>query len=183
MFLDMENLNEGIDVLEGTRHGFVNYLTGILVRSESEERYISFFAETPDEEEECWRGFCDFVASHPASIYYWGASAEKVYIRKLVDKYEAAQDVRDKLDGSIDLNRSVVDSIAFPSESYGLKDIADYLGFQRSQQGYDGFWAMVQYKEYLKSRNSRIREELLRYNEGDCRAAMFVKDWLVANSS
>ena len=46
MFLDMENVNEGI------RLPFCNYLIGVVVRSESEERYVSFFAETPTLTEE-----------------------------------------------------------------------------------------------------------------------------------
>ncbi len=112
----------------------------------------------------------------------------RLYIEKLIKKYGTAQDVRDKLNGSIDLNRSVIDSIAFPLEGdgltsagYGLKDIAGHLGFHWSQQCHDGLWAMGQYEEYLESRDSSIREELLRYNEDDCRSAMFVKNWLVAN--
>ena len=185
MFLDMENMNEGIDALLGTRDGFVNYLIGVVVRSESEEHYIDFFAETPEEEEKCWQEFCELVASADrATIYYWAASAERVYIRKMMNKYKTSPAVRDKLNNSIDLQRATTDAFAFPTSNYGLKDIAGSLGFSWRLEGWDGLLAMIRYRAYLNSgsTNVKTRSEILTYNEDDCRAAMFVKDWLAANS-
>ena len=185
MFLDMENCNEGIDVLMGSRDGFFNYLTGFVLRSGEEVKYVPFFAETktPAAEEKCWRQFCEDLLSIKAPIlYYWGASAERVYIGKMVSRYGVDPIVQNILDKAMDLCRVTTDAVAFPSESYGLKDIAGYLNFECRLPDYDGLWAMARYEQYVNSRSANIREELLTYNEDDCRALMHVKDWLVENS-
>ncbi|MXY45110.1 MAG: TM0106 family RecB-like putative nuclease [Dehalococcoidia bacterium] len=186
VFLDMENTNEGLDALAGTRDGFVNYLTGVMVRSKSDERYIGFFAESPEEEEKCWREFCKLIAdAGSVAVYHWSASAEPVYIRKMIEKYKTPPAIREKLvDNLVDLHRTTTDAFAFPTPSYGLKEIAGHLGFEWRSPHLDGLLAMVAYKNYVSSGSTdvSIRTELLSYNEDDCRALMAVKDWLVANS-
>ena len=180
MFLDMENVNEGMG------RSFVNYLIGVVVRSESEERYVSFFAETPTEVEEgvCWRSFCDLVdSSGRVAIYYWGSSAEPVYIRKMLGRHEVASRSQDKIwDSLVDLYRLTTDSFAFPAPKEGLKDIAGSLGFKWHNPNADGLLTMVKYMQYVDSvsTDSALRDEILTYNEDDCRAVMFVKDWLAA---
>ena len=185
IFLDMENINEGFDVLEGTQAGFTNYLIGMLVRSGPEEQYIPFFAETREDEGMCWQEFCTLVASvHSAVIYYWSASAEPVYIRKMIARYETSPSAQNRLRSAVDLYRCATQAFSFPTKSYGLKDIAGHLGFTWHDASYDGLSAMMDYGKYLKSGSTKttIRNKLLRYNGDDCRALMAVKDWLVANS-
>ena len=185
IYLDMENCNEGSDVLFGSGDGFFNYLIGVVLRSGTEMQYLPFFAETkiPDAESECWRRFCDFLTSTKTPIlFYWGASAEKVYINKMIDRYGVEPAVKNILDKAMDLCRVTTDAVAFPSESYGLKDVAGYLQFKYRLPNYDGLWAMARYEQYVNSGPTNIRKELLTYNEDDCRALMHVKDWLVENS-
>ena len=180
MFLDMENVNEGMGL------PFANYLIGVVVRSESEERYASFFAETPTEAEEgvCWRSFCDLVdSSGKVAIYYWGSSAEPVYIRKMLGRHEAVSGVQEKIWGSlVDLYRLTTDSFAFPAPKEGIKDIAGSLGFKWHNPEADGLLTMHKYMQYVASgsTDADLRDEVLTYNEDDCRAVMFVKDWLAA---
>ncbi len=180
MFLDMENVNEGIGL------PFCNYLIGVIVRSEFEERYVSFFADTPTptEEGKCWRAFYDLVASSgKVAIYHWGPSAEPVYIRKMLERHEVASASQDKIwDSLVDLYRLTTDSFAFPAPKERLKDIAGSLGFRWRNPNADGLLVMVKYMQFVDSgsTDSALRDEILTYNEDDCRAVMFVKDWLAA---
>ena len=178
MFLDMENMNEGIGV------PFLNYLIGVVVRSESEDRYVSFFAKTPAEEGKCWQAFCELVASSgTVVIYYWSGSAKPVYIRKMKGRYETASAVQDRIrDSLVDLYRVATDSFAFPVPKEGLKDIAGSLGFRWRNPEANGFLTMIKYEQYLNSGSidTALRDEILTYNEDDCRALMFIKDWLAA---
>ena len=178
MFLDMENENEGIG------EPFLNYLIGVVVRSESEKRYVSFFAKTPAEEGKCWQAFCELVASYEAAaIYYWGESAEPVYIRKMKRRHVTATAVQDRIRGSlVDLYRLATDSFAFPAPTERLKDIAGSLGFKWRNPEANGLLTMHKYWQYRNSGSidTALRDEILTYNEDDCRALMFVKDWLAA---
>ena len=178
MFLDMESVNEGIGL------PFCNYLIGVVVRSESEERYVSFFADTLKEEKRCWRAFRDLLASTGAvALYCWGASAEPVYIRKMARRYRVSAGEQDRiLNSLVDLHRLTIDSFAFPTPGEGIKDIAGSLGFKWHNPEADGLLTMFKYMQYLDSgsRDTTLRDEILRYNEDDCRAVMFVKDWLAA---
>lgn len=183
IFLDMEHMNEGIVRLPDSWNGFLNYLTGIVIKSDGREQYIPFFADTPNEEGENWRKFCALLETcEDSAIYYWSTSAEKVYIRKLLDRYGAEPSIVNMLSGAVDLYSVFTNTVALPSESYRLKDIAKYLGFVWHLSDYDGLWAIWRYSEYLRSGDTEIRDEILTYNEDDCRALMHVKDWLVENS-
>ena len=183
IYLDMEHMNEGVLQLPDSWNGFLNYLIGVVIRTDSEERYIPFFANTPNEEEECWRGFCDLLESYEDStIYYWSKSAEKVYVRKLLNRYGAKPSMRRMFASSIDMFTEFTNTAALPAESYGLKDVAKYLGYEWHLPQYDGMWAMLRYTEYIGSQDTDIRKEILTYNEDDCRAVMHVKDWLIENS-
>ena len=183
IFLDMEHMNEGVFRLPDSWNGFLNYLTGVVVKSGMTQRYIPFFADAPNDEEECWRKFCDLLEScEDLAVYYWSTSAEKVYMRKLLDRYGASPSAEQIMANAIDLFTMFTSSIAIPSESYRLKDIAKYLGFHWNLPGHDGLWAMLKYIEYTGSHDAEIRNEILTYNEDDCRALMHIKDWLVENS-
>ena len=185
MFLDMENLNEGADAAFGTRMGFFNYLIGVVARSESEECYIPFFAETPTEEERCWHNFCALVAKVDRAVLYCWSSAEKTYISRMAGRYITRPDVVEKLTSSLyDLSRFAKNSFAFPTRGDGLKDIARSLDFNWRLADFDGNTAWVRYHQYLDSGSvdTEARNEILTYNEDDCRALMHVKDWLVENS-
>ena len=185
MFLDMENLNQGSDLAFGTQMGFFNYLIGVVVKSELEECYVPFFAETPAKEERCRRDFCALIDRVDSVAIYCWSSAEKTYIDRMKGKYATREETVNKLTSSLhDLSRLARDSFAFPTTSDGLKDIAKSLGFDWRLIDFDGNTAWMRYHQYFNSGllDTEARDEILTYNEDDCRAVMHVKDWLVENS-
>ena len=103
---------------------------------------------------------------HSAVIYYWSASAEPVYIRKMIARYETSPSAQNRLRSAVDLYRCATQAFSFPTKSYGLKDIAGHLGFTWHDASYDGLSAMMDYGKYLKSGSTKttIRNKLLRYN-------------------
>ena len=114
---------------------------------------------------------------------YWGESAEPVYIRKMKRRHVTATAVQDRIRGSlVDLYRLATDSFAFPAPTERLKDIAGSLGFKWRNPEANGLLTMHKYWQYRNSGSidTALRDEILTYNEDDCRALMFVKDWLAA---
>jgi len=84
-----------------------------------------------------------------------------------------------------DLEPLVVKAFAFPTHGEGLKPIARYLGFSWSQEDVDAVHSMALYNRYVSPRggNPKDRESILKYNEDDCKATMYVFDWLIEQAS
>ena len=77
-----------------------------------------------------------------------------------------------------DLLMLIRDAIIFPLHSYSLKDIAKLLGFKWRQAEVSGIHAVLWYEEYLKNRRrTRKLQDIVDYNEDDCRATYIVKKW------
>jgi predicted RecB family nuclease len=79
------------------------------------------------------------------------------------------------------LPKAIQRALCLPIPSYGLKQVEQYAGFQRSQADYGGLWSVVRYREWLEAGTSdereRIADELLRYNREDCEAMQWVMEW------
>ena len=80
----------------------------------------------------------------------------------------------------IDLHRHVVHSVTLPVESYSLKSLAQWLGFQWRDVGAGGDQCVCWYDQWLKTGERHFLEMILRYNEDDCRATFHLKHWLTA---
>ena len=63
-------------------------------------------------------------------------------------------------------------------ESYALKNIARWLGFEWRDTKANGAQAICWYDEWLKTSDRTFLDMIVRYNEDDCRATFHVKDWL-----
>jgi uncharacterized protein YprB with RNaseH-like and TPR domain len=49
----------------------------------------------------------------------------------------------------------------------GLKKVEQALGLKRMLPGKDGLWAMLNYREYVKSGDKKLLDEVLLYNRED----------------
>ncbi len=80
----------------------------------------------------------------------------------------------------VDLHQLTVSSVALPVQSYSLKSLANWLGFQWRDPGVRGERTVCWYDRWLKKGDRRLLEAILRYNEDDCRATYKLKIWLEA---
>jgi len=75
-----------------------------------------------------------------------------------------------------------------PLNSYGLKKVANWAGFEWHQEGLDGARALLWWRQWRGSKkNSRYRFNLLKwlfqYNQDDCLATWAVAEWLLKQDS
>jgi uncharacterized protein len=73
----------------------------------------------------------------------------------------------------------VTRTVSLPIESYTLKLIARWIGFEWRNSAANGAQAICWYSQWLETGDERFLEDIVRYNEDDCRATYQVKDWLV----
>lgn len=179
------------DIEDDPTQGFV-YLHGVYERSTKGERFIPFLAKNLSDEDErkAWSELIKYLKSLPQDDYslYYYSHHEKTTYKKLQHKYPTVISEEDLLKilenkNSIDLYSVVCKQTDWPLTSYSLKDIATYLGFKWRDETPSGALSIQWYNEYLKQKDEKIMERILKYNEDDCKATMVLKDFFEKNNN
>ena len=187
VFLDLEGAASGLDSegpgWEGT--GWVNYLIGNVIRSPGRPAtYKPFFADNFEQEGQILGEFFQWAASlEDARFYHWH-HYEKTHLTRMASSQGLEPALVSRvMDRLVDLSPITTGAFAFPTYGESLKDIAKYLGFSWRQEDVSGQSSMVLYQDYVESggADDQTRQKLLDYNEDDCRATLYVFDWLTAN--
>jgi uncharacterized protein len=160
----------------------LNYLLGVLVvdRQANTEKFYSLLAETPAQEESIWQQFLELVNQYPQAPIYHFCAYEVETVKKLGKLYNTPYScVEPILTQFVDIYELLTESVALPIESYALKAIAKWLGFEWRDQEASGAKCIYWYDQWLETGDRTFLELIQRYNEDDCRATHKVKDWLV----
>lgn len=160
-----------------------DYLVGTLLRRNGKGTYRPFLATSPAEEKRMAAEFVAFCEAHPgAPLYHWH-SYERTHLEKLFARHGiAAARAAAILQRLTDLHRLATRAVAFPVPGTGLKLVAKALGFSWRLPGVDALESIVLFLDYIAdpARHGDALTRILSYNEDDCRATAFVKDWLAA---
>ena len=183
IFLDLEGTGE-----QAAAEGLIaiDYLIGALIRRGGQVEYTPFVAHKPDEEEEMFRRFVDWLLEQRDVIVYHWHSYERTHLRRLAERYALPEDRLEAILGSMrDLYKDAVSSFAFPTYSRRLKDIAHLIGYEWKHPDVDAMESIALYLQYAEdpAGNKENIQKIMDYNEDDCRATMLVKDWLSAKGS
>ena len=161
----------------------IDYLIGILVRENSEEKYIPFTAKDTDHEKEMLLEFLEFVKKQKDYVIYHYHHYEKTHLTKMMDKYEIDRKTQNMvLDYLIDIHKVATNSVVFPTYGSGLKQIAPYLGFSWTHKDVNATESISIYLDYVNNpkENKDRFQKVIDYNEDDCVATRVIKDWLVS---
>jgi len=182
LFLDLEGTDPS-----GEQEGLeqVDYLIGLLIEEPDGVRYRPFMAWRIDEEERMFREFVDFVTALDNTVIYHWHNYERWHLKKLADRHGLADPLETWiLPRMVDLHRVATRAFAFPTPTNGLKDIAKHLGFRWRHDDVNALDAIAWYLRAQKDPEP-WREKLaavIDYNEDDCLATKFIKDWLVSQA-
>lgn len=163
------------------------YLHGFWVRDPAGERFIHFTAReaSPEAERRVFEEALEFIQSYePAetAIYYY-SPYERTCYRRLRKKFPdvIAEDELEAIfahPNCIDLYDVVSKNTEWPLGSYGIKAIAQYLGFSWRDETPSGALSIQWYNDFLNTGDAAFLDRVLEYNEDDCKATMVVKDFL-----
>ncbi len=170
------------DIEADPRHN-VAYLLGLLVVEQAEgEKLVSYhscLAAEPQEEEQAWKQFLQLVQRYPDAPIYHFHGFEVQTCQRLGGRYPTdSRQVRQLLQRFVDLHAWIQRSVVLPIESYSLKNIARWLGFEWRLPNANGAQSIYWYSQWLETRDRRYLEQSLIYNEDDCRATYHLKAWL-----
>ncbi len=160
----------------------LDYLLGILVldRQTNTEKFYPFLAENPQEEGAIWEQFLSLVTYYETAPIFHFSEYEVETIKRLAKLYNTPrQQINLLLSRFVDLHHYVTHSVTLPVESYSLKSLANWIGFQWREQGSSGDQSVCWYDQWLKTGDRHFLTAILRYNEDDCRATLHLKNWLV----
>ena len=159
----------------------LDYLLGILAvdRVNNTEEFYAFLAEDVDQEEKIWREFLEFVLAYPDVPIFHFSDYELDTIKRLSGLYNTPhRETKALLDRCVDIHHWVTKSVILPVESYSLKSLANWLGFEWREAKAGGDQCVCWYDDWLRSQDSSLLDAILSYNEDDCYATYYLKYWL-----
>ncbi|MBE9094649.1 TM0106 family RecB-like putative nuclease [Tychonema sp. LEGE 07203] len=159
----------------------LDYLHGVLVvdRYNKTEEFHGFLAESAAEEGAIWEEFLELMWAYPIAPIFHFCDYEVKTFKRLAKLYQTPAYLwKPVLKRFVDIHKQVTQQAVVPVESYALKPIARWLGFDWRDAKANGAQCVCWYDDWLKTGDRSILEAIVRYNEDDCRATYVVKDWL-----
>jgi predicted RecB family nuclease len=157
------------------------YLHGVFVvdRVQQQQQFYPFLAQQPSEEMQAWQDLVCLFQRYPDAPIFHFCAYEVQTVSRLAKLYGAPDGLIQSLQPRFfDLHEWVTRTVVLPIESYTLKLIARWLGFEWRNSAANGAQAICWYSEWLETGNEAILNDIVLYNEDDCRATHHVKEWL-----
>lgn len=158
------------------------YLHGVLVvdRDQNSEDFYPLLADCTEDEPLIWEAFLDLVWQYPDAPIYHFCPYEVQTVQRLADRYDTPEHhITPLLHRFVDLHERVTRVAILPVESYALKAIARWVGFNWRDAEANGAQSIYWYSQWLATGDRSFLNAIIRYNEDDCRATYQVKEWLV----
>lgn len=159
----------------------VDFLLGVLEvnRRTGEQQFHAFLAEIPEEEGRIWEEFIAFMLSRPEAPIYHFCDYEVKTIARLAQRYGTPPGQWQVIvDRCVDLHWWATKTVVMPVESYSLKAMARWLGFEWRDPRANGAQCICWYNEWLETADRDRLAWIVDYNEDDCRATYQLKIWL-----
>lgn len=143
--------------------------------------FLYFLAETPELESVMWNDFLGWLCYLPSEykVYHY-ANYEKAALKKLSEKHKDSDELHLFKDQLIDLKKSVDKSVIFPLYFYSIKDIAksSFVNFKWRHAKAGGGQSIFWYEQWLETKDRKILQDIIDYNEDDVRATEHLHLWI-----
>lgn len=147
--------------------------------------FTAKWAHDAPHERRMFEDFVDFLIERfeacPNMHVYHYAPYETGAMKRLMSRYGTREDEVDRLLRAgvfVDLYRVVTQALRISEESYSIKRLEQFYGFDRDDDIAEGGSSLVEYERYLQTQDQAILDRIQIYNEGDCRSLVGLRDWL-----
>ena len=169
----------------------LEYLFGyVSLNRAGEPEYQALWAMTPEEEKATFETFIDeamkrWETDEGFHIYHY-AAYEPAAIKRLMGRYATREEEVDRLlrgERFVDLYAVVKHTVRASVESYSIKDLEPFFGFERQvelREASKNLHALEYALEFgaPESITDEIRAMVQGYNEDDCLATLSLRHWL-----
>jgi uncharacterized protein len=190
-FAALPRRSEGDVILDLEGHPFfepargLTFLFGILTRDAGTARYRTFWGHDFAGERRAFEEFIDFVHARLAQypdlhVYHFGAY-EQSAVKQLMALYATREtEVDDLLRRKVFVNLHSLFRQALRAgvTSYSIKKLEPLFDFTRAASVRSGMDAIVAYEHWRESQKPEFLDQIVAYNEEDCRATVALLDWL-----
>jgi len=163
------------------------FLAGLYYRNDRGQWvFDARWAHSLDEQREMMSALVDFFGrrreAFPGMHVYHYNHTERSTIERLTRDAPDAEHFAALVDSGlfVDLFTVAKNAVRVGTESYGLKHLEHLVDFVRSGGIEQGAGAVVEYEEWMVSRDPRLLHEIAAYNEDDVKATRALRDWLVS---
>jgi predicted RecB family nuclease len=164
--------------MEGDSSESFIYLIGILVIENEEIEKYSLWANDFDDEKQIF-GKCMQVLNrlNDAHIFYYGNYESRAFKRIL--KSNPTEKVKNLLmKKSTNILSVIYSNLYFPTYSNDLKEIGRFLGCTWSAPFASGIQSIVWRKKWERSKGTKLKDTLIRYNYEDCVALKTLTEFI-----
>ena len=176
------------DIKHDFLHGFIRIPNNIYSEVNFKKiKYSPLLNLQKDTENSTWKRIKRKLNDHKdLPILHYGETESisliKLGLRQGASTYEI--DVLKKR--FIDIHLLVRECWCLPVRNYGLKSIAEFIGFEWEQSNTDGARALLWWRQWKKSRKlnniySKNLTSIFKYNRDDCIATLMIAKWLIDN--
>ena len=162
----------------------ITYLFGFwtVERSKGQGDYKYILAKDIGDEERAVNEVWDFLKGLDGIPIYHYASHEISILKELQEKYKLPEEPFEILKrNAVNLYKVITDYTDWPLTSYGLKSICKFIGFKWSSEDAGGANSIEWFSNFLQG-DKEMLAKILKYNEEDCRATNYLKDYLQRNA-
>ncbi len=174
------------DIKHDFLHGFIRIKNNIYNEIDLKKiKYSPLLNLEKDSESFLWKRIKRKLNYHKElPILHYGET-EPISLLKLgLRQGENSQEIDALKKRFIDIHLLIRECWCLPVRNYGLKSIAEFIGFQWSDSNADGARALLWWRQWKKSRKlnniySKNLNSIFKYNQDDCLATLMIAKWLI----
>jgi uncharacterized protein len=181
IFFDMEGypfFNDGSNL---------EYLFGFVTADNGQPRFAALWAHDRQAEKRGFEEAIDFItarlAEHPEAFVYHYANYEESALKRLAMIHGTRESEVDNLlrrRKLVDLYKVVREAIRISEPRYSLKNVEVFYAGDRGGGVTSALDSIVFYERWLQSGEGSLIDQIVEYNEADCRSLLGCRDWLLS---
>ncbi len=159
--------------------GWVYLIGGIIKEEGKPDEVFSYWADDKENEKEIFCKLISLLTKHPDTPIYHYGSYETTALRHVSKKLSSSlkMELNESEKKMVNLLSYLRTHVYPPTYSNGLKEVANFLGFNWKLKEADGKRSILWRKEWELTKDVLLKERLLQYNMDDCFALSIVKEW------
>ena len=166
--------------IEGIPDKDFYYLIGVIIKTENSETEYSFWANDINEQQDIFIQFINLLNNQNNYVVYHYGSYEIQALKRVAKRLSQPHQnkIKNIIENSFNILTLFSNDIYIPTYTNGLKDIANHLEFNWSDEKASGLQSIIWRYNWELNPTSSLKERLITYNIEDCRALIKVQKWL-----